>query len=154
VIDGPPELTEQDRLAAYGKLLTEAVYGTDPVKVRAARRAIVLMVSIARWQGHPSAMPSDRGAADLPEPRVPLVVTVERAADYLGVPAERIAQVAATLDPWGAHASGEPVWRLRELASAASCNVCPVDDGFESLIVGVAVSPGDVPADHARLLAV
>jgi hypothetical protein len=115
VIDGPPELTEQDRLAAYGKLLTEAVYGTDPVKVRAARRAIVLMVSIARWQGHPSAMPSDRGAADLPEPRVPLVVTVERAADYLGVPAERIAQVAATLDPWGAHASGEPVWRLREL---------------------------------------
>ena len=37
-------------------------------------------------------------------------------------------------------------------ASAASGNVCPVDDGFESLIVGVAVSPSDVAANHVRLL--
>ena len=37
-------------------------------------------------------------------------------------------------------------------ASAESGNVCPVDDGFESLIVGVAVSPSDVAANHVRLL--
>jgi len=52
----------------------------------------------------------DRSATDLPEPGVPLVVTIDRGAAYLGVPVERVAQVAATLDPWGAHASGEPVY--------------------------------------------
>jgi hypothetical protein len=36
--------------------------------------------------------------------------------------------------------------------SAASGNVCPVGDGFESLIVGVAVSPSDVAANNVRLL--
>jgi hypothetical protein len=60
-------------------------------------------------------MPSRIGPADLPDAGTPLVVTIERAAVHLGVPPERVAQVAATLDPWGTHASGEPVWRLREL---------------------------------------
>jgi hypothetical protein len=34
----------------------------------------------------------------------------------------------------------------------ASGNVCPVDDGAQALVVGVAVSPDDVAADHAALL--
>ena len=38
--------------------------------------------------------------------------------------------------------------------SAASGNVCPVDDPAEAGIAGVAVSPGDVAADHAVLFAV
>ena len=38
--------------------------------------------------------------------------------------------------------------------SAASGNVCPVEDFAEATIVGVAVPPGDVVADHAGLLVV
>ena len=41
---------------------------------------------------------------------------------------------------------------VQRLASAASGNVCPVDDAAESLVVGVVVAPDDVPADHAALL--
>lgn len=58
---------------------------------------------------------ADRGATERPEVGVPLVCTVERAAAHLGVPVERVEEVAATLDAWGTHANGEPVWRLREL---------------------------------------
>jgi hypothetical protein len=60
-------------------------------------------------------MPSRTGPAELPEAGTPLVVTIERAAVHLGVPAERVAQVAATLDVWGFDAQQQPVWRLREL---------------------------------------
>ena len=35
--------------------------------------------------------------------------------------------------------------------SAASSNVCPVDDLAEPFVVGVVVAPDDVPADHAGL---
>ena len=35
-----------------------------------------------------------------------------------------------------------------------SGNVCPVDDGAQALVVGVAVSPDDVAADHAALFLV
>jgi hypothetical protein len=52
---------------------------------------------------------------ELPEQGTPLVVTIERAAVHLGLPVERVAQVAATLDPWGVDANQQPVWRLREL---------------------------------------
>jgi hypothetical protein len=38
--------------------------------------------------------------------------------------------------------------------SAASSNVCPLDDVAESFVVGVVVAPDDVPADHAGLLLV
>jgi hypothetical protein len=38
--------------------------------------------------------------------------------------------------------------------SDASGNLCPVDDFAEPAIVGVAVPPGDVAADHAGLLVV
>jgi hypothetical protein len=41
-----------------------------------------------------------------------------------------------------------------DLASAASGNVCLVDDAAEPLIVGVVVAPDDVAADHAGLLLV
>ena len=37
-------------------------------------------------------------------------------------------------------------------ASAASGNVCLIDDAAESFVVGVVVAPDDVPADHAGLL--
>jgi hypothetical protein len=36
--------------------------------------------------------------------------------------------------------------------SAASGYVCPVDDAAEPFIVGVAVAPDDITADHAGLL--
>ena len=39
-------------------------------------------------------------------------------------------------------------------ASAASGNVCPVDDPAEPFVVGVVVAPDDVAADHAGLLLV
>ena len=38
--------------------------------------------------------------------------------------------------------------------SGASGNLCPVDDFAESAVVGVAVPPGDVAADHAGLVVV
>jgi hypothetical protein len=38
--------------------------------------------------------------------------------------------------------------------SAASGNVCPVDNSAGLLVVGVAVAPYDVPADHAGLFLV
>jgi hypothetical protein len=54
-------------------------------------------------------MPSRTGPAELPEAGTPLVVTIERAAVHLGVPAERVAQVAATLDVWvGSTPSSNP----------------------------------------------
>jgi len=40
------------------------------------------------------------------------------------------------------------------IASAASSNVCPVNDAAEPFIVCVGVAPDDVPADHAALLLV
>jgi hypothetical protein len=40
------------------------------------------------------------------------------------------------------------------VTSAGSGNVCPVDDGAQAFVVGVAVSPDDVAADHAALLLV
>jgi hypothetical protein len=40
------------------------------------------------------------------------------------------------------------------MTSAASSNVCLVDDAAESFIVGVVVAPDDVQADHAGLLLV
>ena len=43
---------------------------------------------------------------------------------------------------------------LSQRTSAASGNICPVDDFAEATIAGVAVSPGDVAADHAGLLGV
>jgi hypothetical protein len=48
---------------------------------------------------------------------VPIVATVERCAELLGIEADRLAAAVARarLAPWGAHASGEPVWRWREL---------------------------------------
>jgi hypothetical protein len=39
-------------------------------------------------------------------------------------------------------------------ASAASGYVCPVDDAAQAFVVGVVVTPDDVPADHAGLLLV
>jgi hypothetical protein len=49
-------------------------------------------------------------------------------------------------------------WRLRSavsaVTSAASGYVCPVDDAAESFVVGVVITPDDVPADHAGLLLV
>jgi hypothetical protein len=41
--------------------------------------------------------------------------------------------------------------RSPQVASAVSGNVCLVDDAAEVAVVGVAVSPGDVAADHAAL---
>ena len=38
------------------------------------------------------------------------------------------------------------------ISSAASGYVCPGDDLAESFVVGVVVTPDDVPADHAGLL--
>ena len=38
--------------------------------------------------------------------------------------------------------------------SAASGNVCPVDDAAEPFVVGVVVALDDVPADHAALFLV
>src|SRR5437763_834972 len=45
-------------------------------------------------------------------------------------------------------------WSAWMRPSAASCNVCPVNDAAESFVVGVVVAPDDVPADHAGLLLV
>jgi len=45
-----------------------------------------------------------------------------------------------------------PVEFLTQNTSAPSGYVCPVDDSAESFVVGVVVSPDDVPADHAGLL--
>jgi hypothetical protein len=42
----------------------------------------------------------------------------------------------------------------RDGSSAASGYVCPVDDAAESFVVGVVITPDDVPADHAGLLLV
>jgi hypothetical protein len=39
-------------------------------------------------------------------------------------------------------------------SSDASGNLCPVDDFAEPAVMGVAVPPGDVAADHDRLLGV
>ena len=39
-------------------------------------------------------------------------------------------------------------------ASAASSNVCPVDDAAEPFVIDVVVTPDDVPADHTGLLLV
>jgi hypothetical protein len=41
---------------------------------------------------------------------------------------------------------------LGDAASAASGNVCPVDDAAESFVVGMVVAPDDVAVDHAGLV--
>ena len=44
--------------------------------------------------------------------------------------------------------------RQTRVTSAASGNVRPGDDAAEAFVVGVVVTPDDVPADHAGLLLV
>lgn len=48
-------------------------------------------------------------------PGVPLVATVERAAELLGVPSADVAAAATKLEPWGRHADGSDVYRLADL---------------------------------------
>ena len=45
-------------------------------------------------------------------------------------------------------------WVRYHVSSAASGNVCAVDDLAECLVVGVAVAPSDVAADHRVLFVV
>jgi len=50
----------------------------------------------------------------------PVVSTLERAAGILGCEPPRLAEALAGLEPWGQHASGQPVWRWPELCAAAA----------------------------------
>ncbi len=54
----------------------------------------------------------------------------------------------------GLAAQGRQQGNCCNVPSAASSYVCPVDDTAESFVVGVVVTPDDVPADHAGLLLV
>jgi hypothetical protein len=56
------------------------------------------------------------------------------------------------LDGEDLDAAEGPLRRRRQWPSDASGCLCPVDDFAESAVVGVAVPPGDVAADHAGLL--
>jgi hypothetical protein len=57
------------------------------------------------------------GAAPLGEP---VVATLERAAYLLDCEPARLAEALDGLEPWGSHASGQPVWRWPELCQAAN----------------------------------
>jgi hypothetical protein len=57
----------------------------------------------------------NRGATDLPEAGTPPVGRVGDLAVWLGVSTDQVAAITTKLEPWGHHADGEPVWRLREV---------------------------------------